>query len=159
MESFQIVEMGEGINQAVLRGLSCWREVQGKCAAEHPALLAISPRAAQRGIGLSGACRTLLLPGQTRQELENLQAASVVSYGTSSRDSLTLSSCRRKRLSVALQRELVTVEGQVVERQEFPVLRVPQMEAMSNLAVVGTLLLLGVAPEELMEGGSIQLSQ
>lgn len=159
MESFQVIEMDEGINRAVLWGLSCWRELRGECSAEHPALLAISPKAARWGIGLSRACRTLLLPGQAQQALEKIQAASVVSYGSSSRDSLTVSSCRRKRLSVALQRELVTVEGQVVERQEFPVLRVPGMEMMPNLAVIGTLLLLGVAPEELMEGGSIHFVQ
>ena len=159
MKSFQVIEVDEGINQAVLCGLSGWRELRGEYAAEHPALLAISPKAAQCGFGLPGACRTLLLPGQAQQAVEKIQAASVVSYGPSSRDSLTVSSCRRKRLSVALQRELVTVEGHVVERQEFPVLRVPGMEMMSNLAVVGTLLLLGVAPEELMEGGSIHFAQ
>ena len=126
---------------------------------EHPALMAVSPKAARWGMGLSGACRTLLLPGQIPQALDKIQAASVVSYGLSSKDSLTVSSCRRKRLSVALQRELVTVEGQVVERQEFPVLRVPEMEMMANLAVIGTLLLLGVAPEELMEGGTIRFTQ
>lgn len=159
MESFQVIEVDEGIRRAVLSGLSCWRELRGECAAEHPALLAISPKAAQWATELPTACRTLLLPGQMPQALGKIQAASVVSYGPSSRDSLTVSSCRKKRLSVALQRELVTVEGQVVERQEFPVLRIPGMEMMSNLAVIGTLLLLGVAPEELMEGGSVHFTQ
>lgn len=157
MESFQVVELGEGIKTAVLQGLSQWKAMQADCAVEHPALLAISPKAAQRGVGRAMACRTVLLPGQIRGKLEGLQAASVVSYGVSSRDSLTLSSCRGKRLCVALQRELVTVEGQVVERQEFPVLRVHGMGPMPNLAVIGTLLLLGVPPEELMEGGNIRL--
>ena len=45
MESFQVIEVDEGINQAVLSGLSCWRELRGGGAAEHPALLAVSPKA------------------------------------------------------------------------------------------------------------------
>lgn len=159
MESFQVVELDEGIKPAVLQGLAQWKALQADCAAERPALLAISPKAAQRGVGRAMACRTVLLPGQLRSMPERLQAASVVSYGVSSRDSLTLSSCRGHKLCVALQRELVTVEGQVVERQEFPVSRIRGMGAMPNLAAVGTLLLLGVPPEELMDGGTVRLGQ
>ena len=50
---------------------------------------------------------------------------------------------------MALQRELVTLEGTVVEQQEL-VLPFPLEESpLPFLAVAGTLLLLGVPPEEL----------
>ena len=75
--------------------------------------------------------------------------ASAVSYGSSPRDSLTISSREGDRLWAALQRELVTLGGQVVERQEFPLPLGPDGRAMSDLAVAGALLLLGVPPEEL----------
>lgn len=65
------------------------------------------------------------------------------------RDSLTISSREGDRLWAALQRELVTLGGQVVERQEFPLPLGPDGRAMSDLAVAGALLLLGVPPEEL----------
>ncbi len=54
-----------------------------------------------------------------------------------------------RRLWAALQRELVTVDGQVVERQEFPLDLERGEEEQSALAVAGALLLLGVPPEEL----------
>jgi len=77
------------------------------------------------------------------------RAASAVSYGLSPRDSLTVSSRERGVLWAALQRELVTVDGRVVERQEFPLALEPGAEELSALAAAGALLLLGVPPEEL----------
>ena len=76
-----------------------------------------------------------------------------MSYGASPRDSLTISSREGDRLWAALQRELVTVGGQVVERQEFPLTLPPGTKELSALAAAGALLLLGVPPEAL-EGGS-----
>mgnify|MGYP000026848776 CR=1 FL=1 len=49
----------------------------------------------------------------------------------------------------ALQRELVTVQGQVVERQEFPWRLSPGASPQAALAVAGALLLLGIPPEQL----------
>lgn len=158
MSSFQVIEMNEGIERAVRSGLSRWKNLQADAAQEHPALVAISPDAAAYGRTLPNSCRTVLLPGGAGELLQELQAASVVRYGGSARDSLTLSSCQPERISVALQRDLVTVEGQVLERQEFPLRRPAGMGTWQTLAAVGTLLLLGVPPEELMEQGSIHLS-
>ena len=79
----------------------------------------------------------------------DLRAASPVSYGAAPRDSLTISSREGDRLWAALQRELVTVDGQVVDRQEFPLRLAPGEEVLSGLAVAGALLLLGVPPEAL----------
>lgn len=150
MECFQVIESGEGIEGRVLRALSRRGGMTERYAAlEHPALLVVSPRAAAEGARLPGACRTILLPGDAGRLLKGLRAASAVSYGSSPRDSLTISSREGDRLWAALQRELVTLGGQVVERQEFPLPLGPEGRAMSDLAVAGALLLLGVPPEEL----------
>ena len=120
MECFQVLEAGEGIEAAVLRGLTARGVPRGGCSGENqPALLVVSPR-----------------------------AASAVSYGVSPRDSLTISSREGDTLWAALQRELVTVDGRVVERQEFPLVLAPGEEELAALAAAGALLLLGVPPEE-----------
>ena len=145
MERFLVLERGEGIRRAVQAGLSAW----GGGAAGPSGLLVISPRAAESGLLRIPACRVVLLPGVGRETLGELRAASAVSYGLSPRDSLTLSSREGERLWCALQRELVTLDGAVVERQEFPVLPPPALEPLSALAAAGALLLLGVPPERL----------
>lgn len=148
MECFQVLEAGEGIEAAILRGLTARGGLRGRCASEdHPALLVVSPRAAVRGLRLPRQCRTALLPGGMGGVLP--QAASAVSYGTSPRDSITISSREGNTLWAALQRELVTVDGRVVERQEFPLSLKPGEEELPALASAGALLLLGVLPEEL----------
>lgn len=151
MECFQVLESGEGIERMILRGLSGQGGPRVRCAsADHPALVVVSPRAAAGGTGgipLPKQCRTVLLPGGMRGEPP--QAASAVSYGASPKDSLTVSSREGDTLWVALQRELVTVDGRVVERQEFPLYLEPGQEELPALAAAGGLLLLGVPPEEL----------
>ena len=92
-------------------------------------------------------CRTVLLPGGMGGVLP--RAASAVSYGVSPRDSLTISSREGNTLWAALQREVVTVTGQVVERQEFPLVLDREGEELPALAAAGALLLLGVPLEEL----------
>ncbi len=148
MECFQVLEAGEGIEQAIMERLRSRGGLRGRCAsADHPALLVVSPQAAVRGMELPRQCRTVLLPGGMRGTLP--QAASAVSYGTSPRDSLTISSREGDTLWAALQREVVTLGGQVVERQEFPLTLAPGEEALPALATAGALLLLGVPWEEL----------
>ena len=148
MECLQVLEAGEGIERAILRGLSARGGLRGRCAnGGHPALLVVSPRAAARGTRLPRQCRTVLLPGGMGGVPP--QAASAVSYGASPRDSLTVSSREEGVLWAALQRELVTVDGQVVERQEFPVSLAPGEDELSALAAAGALLLLGLPPEKL----------
>ncbi|MCI9158545.1 MAG: hypothetical protein HFF55_06045 [Lawsonibacter sp.] len=150
MECFRVLEAGEGIEAAILRGLSARGGLQGRCAnGDHPALLVVSPRAAAEGAPLPSRCRTVLLPGEMGERAVPLHAASAVSYGVSPRDSLTISSREGDTLWAALQRELVTVEGQVVERQEFPLPLPPGAGELTALAAAGALLLLGVPPEGL----------
>lgn len=150
MERFCVVEAEEGIDLAIRRGLErLGPGREARVSREHPALLVVSPGAARRGLQLPAACRTVLLPGDAGELLGGVRAASAVSYGASPKDSLTISSREGERLWAALQRELVTVDGHVVERQEFP-LRVDRGRGeLSALAVAGALLLLGVPPEAL----------
>lgn len=148
MECFQVLEAGEGIEAAIVRGLDAWGGLRGRCAhGGHPALLVVSPRVAARGLGRSCQCRTALLPGGMGGTTP--RAASAVSYGVSPRDSLTVSSREGDTLWAALQRDVVTVDGQVVERQEFSLPLRPGEGELSALAAAGALLLLGVPPERL----------
>lgn len=150
MECFQVLEAGEGIEHTILRGLAAHGGLRGRCASvSHPALLVVSPQAAARRIPLPRQCRTVLLPGGMKDRSFPLQAASAVSYGASPRDTLTLSSREGDILWAALQRELVTVYGRVVERQEFPLRLDPGAGELPSLAAAGALLLLGVPPEGL----------
>lgn len=147
MELFQVIEDREGIEAAILRALPARGGAERRVSERHPALLVVSPRAASRGLRLPRQCRTALLPGGMGGV--SPQAASAVSYGASPRDSLTISSREGNTLWAALQRELVTVDGQVVERQEFPLALEPGEEELPALAAAGALLLLGVPPERL----------
>ena len=140
---FQILERDEGIDQAVRGKLRALHMERGSGD-----LLVVSPRAAERPGELSGVgrCRILLLPGWMRGPAVP-HAASAVSYGNGPRDSITVSSREAGRLWVAIQRDLVTVEGRVVEQQEFSLLT-PGDEGAA-LAVAGALLLLGAPPDRL----------
>ncbi|MFQ7450091.1 MAG: hypothetical protein ACLRNQ_00115 [Flavonifractor plautii] len=150
-----IWERDEGIRTAVEAGL-------GELAAEvragrHPAELVsarlepltVSPAA--RGWVSAGAvpCGTVLAarhgraagPGPQRppgRELRHLP-----------RDTLTFSSLEGDRLCLAVQRELVTLGGAVVEQQELVLPFSTGASPLPFLAAAGTLLLLGVPPEEL----------
>ena len=147
MELFQVIEDGEGIEGSILRALPVLSGQGQRGGGRHPALLVVSPRAAERGLPLPERCRTVLLPGGLGGT--PLRAASAVSYGVSPRDSLTISSREDGALWVALQRELVTVDGRIVERQEFPLALEPGERELPALAAAGALLLLGVPPEKL----------
>lgn len=148
MECFQVLEVEEGIKRMILEGLSVRGGPRSRYSGrEYPALVVVSPRAAAGGLPLPRQCRTVLLPGGIKGTPP--QAASAVSYGVSPRDTLTISSREGDLLWAALQRELVTVDGQVVERQEFPLYLEPRQEELPALAAAGALLLLGVSPEEL----------
>ena len=149
MGSFQVIEDREGIEADILRHLARHGRSLGDLSVpKHPALLVVSPRAAARNAGLSGNCRTALLPGDASLSQWDLQAASAVSYGSGPKDTLTLSGREGRRLWLALQRELVTIQGQVVARQEFPWTLERGAAPQSALAVAGALLLLGVPPEQ-----------
>lgn len=150
MGPFQVIEEQEGIEADILRRLARHGRSLGQIpTADHPALLVVSPRAAAHGDGRPERCRMALLPGDTPLPGWNLQAASAVSYGSGPKNTLTLSSREGRKLWLALQRELVTIQGQVVDRQEFPWMLDHGASPQSALAVAGALLLLGVPPDQL----------
>ena len=114
-------------------------------APDRPAdLLVLAPDLRGRSVPCP-PCRILLTPGLTAPP--DPAAPSVVSYGPSPRDTLTFSSLRDGGMVLALQRELVTLGGRRVERQELalPV----RGEPLLTLAWAGTLLLAGAEPEAL----------
>ena len=147
MENFWVAEESEGIGEAVRRQLG--ERDRRTAAGGSPWLLVVSPRAAERRRQLPTGCRTVLLPGGAGGVLSGLDPAAAGSYGTGPRDTLTLSSREGDRLWLALQREVVTVQGQVVERQEFPFRSTAAQPTQAALAVAGALLLLGVRPDHL----------
>ena len=76
MECFRVLEAGEGIEAAILRGLSARGGLQGRCSnGDHPALLVVSPRAAAEGAPLPSRCRTVLLPGDSNGLVYHNEAA------------------------------------------------------------------------------------
>ncbi len=82
----------------------------------------------RRGCGRLGAvcasCRVLLAPGDCSPALAaRLGAGTVITYGMSHTDSLTLSSLTEPVLCV--QRALPRADGGVVEPQEFPLPALP----------------------------------
>ena len=87
-------------------------------------LLALTPegcRALSEENGGRIVCRLLLAPGDLRAV--PVQAETVVSYGLSPRDSLTLSSFTEPVLCV--QRALPRMDGKIIEPQEFPLPPLP----------------------------------
>lgn len=108
-----------------------------------PALLVIAPDAT----GLAGAGlirpRVALLPGDSVALARRVRAVSAVSYGLGRRNTLTLSSMEGGNVSVALQRELMTLSGAGVERQEWVLPYDHAQESPEEfLCLVGALLLL-----------------
>lgn len=95
------------------------------------------------------SCRLLLLPGTEPALIGRCEATCVMSYGVSSKDSLTVSSLEADQVSIAVQRELVTITGGTVERQELILSVREGKKPLPLLAFVGLLLVLGVPAEEL----------
>ncbi len=119
----------------------------------HPAdfsdveLLVVAPDAT----GLAGLDvlrpRLALLPGGCVTACRQVQAACAVSYGLGVQNTLTLSSITGENVSVALQRELLTLSGRTVERQEWVLpMDLSLGSADHFLCLVGALLLLDCPP-------------
>ena len=114
-----------------------------RCAAELTGcrwdLLALTPEGCRCLDGLDGQklrCGMLLVPGTGMPR--GIQAETVVTYGLSHRDSLTLSSLSEPVLCV--QRALPRLEGGSVEPQEIPLPPLPG-EAEILLPLLGMRLL------------------
>lgn len=86
-------------------------------------LLALTPEGCRAMAGRGGqiVCRLLLAPGDALPA--QVRAETVVTYGLSPRDSLTLSSLAEPVLCV--QRALPRLDGTAVDAQEFPLPPLP----------------------------------
>jgi len=113
-------------------------------------LLVVSPRATGWAGAASVSCRLVLLPGSAAPMAHGLRVEGAVSYGTGPKNTVTLSSLEGDKICLAIQRELVTVQGGIVERQEL-VLPYPAGQEAPDLfmARVGALLLMGADPADI----------
>lgn len=146
-----IWEHNEGLAERVAAMAAGGSSLVRACC--HPALLAgltldllvVSPGATGWAGATALSCRTALLPGGLSALTRSLPADTVVSYGSSSRNTLTLSSLEEHRASVAVQREFVALDGRAVDRQEL-VLPYDGTPPDLFLVQVGAALLLGRLP-------------
>ncbi len=99
-------------------------------------------------------CQAAVLSGG-HEQLPAPDAACVVTCGLSHQDSLTPSSVVDHDLSLALQREIMTLAGARLERQEILLTRPSFLSLDNTMALTAALLVLGVSPGEvagLVEG-------
>ncbi len=136
MADFAVLECGEALARQLVARFGPAVGTDRK-----PGLLVIGPGVTVLPGPL--VCGTVLLPGSASGLLERISAKSAVSYGLSGRDTITLSSRRGSRLWVAVQRELVRLDGLVLERQELAVEMEEGMDTLHALALTGARLLLG----------------
>ena len=101
-------------------------------------LLALTPGGCRALAGGVVVCRLLLAPGDLPALPAQVRAETVVSYGLSPRDSLTLSSLAEPVLCV--QRALPRPDGVVIDPQEFPLPPLPG-PAEALLPILGLRLL------------------
>jgi hypothetical protein len=127
-----------------------WGSHPAQLAGERFDLLVAAPDA----VGWAGAgkivSRLVLLPGSAAPLARGMRLEGAVSYGAGVKNTITLSSLEEGRLCLAIQRELVTVQGGVVERQELVLPGAGRDQAPDLLlAKAGALLLLGADPAAL----------
>ncbi|MCL2401763.1 MAG: hypothetical protein FWC90_03860 [Oscillospiraceae bacterium] len=87
-------------------------------------------------------CGILLTPGGFAPRFAETRC--IVTYGMNPKDTLTLSSIGEDVCVLALQRELVTADGGILERQEFKIRTCGSVD--ESLACSGAMLLLGLQP-------------
>ena len=124
-QSFPQTAEGEMLDRhAEMRGITRLGAERAEALAEQYWPLLVLTRRGCGELGDTAAlCRVLLVPGDCTAPLERITAETVVTYGLSSRDSLTLSSLAEPVLCV--QRQLPRPGGGVVEPQEFPLPELP----------------------------------
>lgn len=118
----------------------------------HPALLAGRRLdllvAGEDAAGWAGCevvrCGTALLPGQAETLCRALPCEQLILYGTGRACAVTLSSLGEERASVAIQRQLLRLDGEPADRQEL-VLPYDGTSPALFLALAGARLLLGLA--------------
>ena len=93
-------------------------------------------------------CKVLLLPGGAAAE--NIEADYAVSYGMSGRNSITLSSIKEEECILTLQRDVLTLDGTLLERQDIAVRRDRKTDTEEFMAIMAALLILGIPPEKIV---------
>lgn len=111
-----------------------------------PQLIVLS-RKAPNMMSYSPHCRVLLTPGCPATL--GIRADCLVSYGMSERSSITLSSIEADSLILTLQRELMTIDGEILDRQDIALRPLHGISPGDMLAASGALLLLGLNPGNL----------
>ena len=97
------------------------------------------------------SCKILLIPDTAPQLLGFYDADCVVSYGLSEKSTISPSSISEYETVVSLQRELPTLDGEIIEQQEILLRRPDGISVESFLAIAGLFLINGVPPEKLSE--------
>jgi hypothetical protein len=116
-----------------------------------PDIIVVSQRIGDKPpANLKGSCKILLVPGTAINLTTIIKAECVISYGMSKKNSVTLSSIGEGESVLTLQRELPTLNGKVLERQDILVRSKRSYSPDDIMAGVAALLLLGMNPEELM---------
>jgi hypothetical protein len=113
-------------------------------------LIIIPPNWHREDYTMKEDCAVLLIPDSATEIIGYFGAECVVSYGMSEKSTITLSSISEHETVVALQREVPTIHGEILERQELKLKRAGIPEE-SLLAIVGVLLVTGTAPEKLCD--------
>ncbi len=100
--------------------------------------------------GFSGDLRAsrgaVLAPGDRHGEISSPCA---VTYGMSGRNSVTLSSVGAGQCVLSVQRDIPTVLGNRLERQDIPVSPEPEHDGEWTAGLYGALLMAGIGPEML----------
>ena len=114
-------------------------------AGARPDLVVVSPgtRLPEAPGGDPIRCGALLLPDGA--PTGRFEPGCVVNYGMSPRDTVTFSSIGETECVISLQRELPTLDGGVLDQQEFIVRR--DGGTGVTLAKSGALLIMGLEPE------------
>ncbi len=81
--------------------------------------------------------------------INQLCPKSVITYGLSCKNTVTVSSLIGNQMVISIQRELVTISGSRIEAQEFPVNLIDINAVEAVLAAVAILLILGVSTEKI----------
>ncbi len=79
----------------------------------------------------------------------SVTARQIITYGLGTQNTVTLSSRSQEGCMLALQRDIITLDGTRVERQEIPLPPLKQPER--SLAVAGALLAAGCPPDGLYD--------
>lgn len=130
-----------GLARAWLRGLNA-RGVAWQERGASPDALVLLP-GPLRALRVPRA-PVVVMPGD-----RNADAKQIITYGYSARETLTYSSLDASGPVLAVQREILTVGGARLDRQEIPLQSLGRTDAELALALSGALLFAGLAPEAL----------